>query len=395
MNKHKRIVGMIWALFLLVMMGCVEKFEAGFGDIPSEGLVVEGDIISDSAVVFQLSKTMPLGSLVENEALMDEYLNVDAQVKVKGNDGSSWLGECEGKGRYRVDIGTLQPDREYYLEIEYEGDVFRSEPQKPLETSGIEKLSFEQPDLEGPVSIMLDTPENKNGEKKYYLWYFEEDWEVRAEIASKYLYDPNLDKVITYTYPPVAQGWCYNSTDQIILGSNESYDENRVVGKIIQSISNTDHRLSVLYSIRIQQRDLTRKEYEYYQERTKQNNEMGGLFTPQPSELPTNISCSDPTRKVIGYVGCNMGIAQKQLYISSDEVCYLGKVDCKLGKEPEGSDADKYWAGFQISNIMDTGIVLIVEWASKECVDVRSLKADIKGRPSWWPNPYLYDQEVE
>ena len=119
-------------------------------------------------------------------------------------------------------------------EIEYEGDVFRSEPQKPLETSGIEKLSFEQPDLEGPVSIMLDTPENKNGEKKYYLWYFEEDWEVRAEIASKYLYDPNLDKVITYTYPPVAQGWCYNSTDQIILGSNESYAENRVVGKIIQ-----------------------------------------------------------------------------------------------------------------------------------------------------------------
>ena len=103
-------------------MGCVEKFEAGFGDIPSEGLVVEGDIISDSAVVFQLSKTMPLGSLVENEALMDEYLNVDAQVKVKGNDGSSWLGECEGKGRYRVDIGTLQPDREYYLEIEYEAD---------------------------------------------------------------------------------------------------------------------------------------------------------------------------------------------------------------------------------------------------------------------------------
>ena len=94
MNKHKTIAGMIWALFLLAMMGCVEKFEAGFGDIPSEGLVVEGDIIPDSAVVFQLSKTMPLGSLVENEALMDEYLNVDAQVKGTGNDGSSWLGEC-------------------------------------------------------------------------------------------------------------------------------------------------------------------------------------------------------------------------------------------------------------------------------------------------------------
>ena len=393
MNKHKTIVGMIWALFLLAMMGCVEKFEAGFGDIPSEGLVVEGDIISDSAVVFQLSKTMPLGSLVENEALMDEYLSVDAQVKVKGNDGTSWLGKCEGKGRYRVDIGTLQPDREYYLEIEYEGDVFRSEPQKPLETSGIEKLSFEQPDLEGPVSIMLDTPENKNGEKKYYLWYFEEDWEVRAEFASMFLYDLSTDKVTTYSFPPIAQGWCHYGLDQIMLGTTEAYADNRVTDKILKTISNSDHRLSVLYSIRVEQRDLTRKEYEYYQERAKQNNEMGGLFTPQPSELPTNISCSNPARKVIGYVGCNMGVSQAHLYISNDEVSYLNKFDCKVGQAPEGSNKDKYSAGFQISNIITEGNNVYVEWAKRECVDVTMKKANPEGRPSWWPNPYLYYQE--
>ena len=230
-------------------------------------------------------------------------------------------------------------------------------------------------------------------EKKYYLWYFEEDWEVRAEFASKFLYDPSTDKTTTYDYPPVAQGWCHVGLDQIMLGSTEAYAENRVTGKILKTIPNSDHRLSVLYSIRIEQRDLTRKEYEYYQERSKQNNEMGGLFTPQPSELPTNITCSNSARKVIGFVGCNMGVTRKHLYISNDEVGYLNKFDCRVGQDPQGSNKDKYSAGFQISNIMVEGNNVYVEWAMRECVDVTMKKADPKGRPSWWPNPYLTYEE--
>ena len=314
---------------------------------------------------------------------------VNAELQVIGSDGTSWQGESIGLGRYQVEIGTLQPNVEYHLEIEYDGDVFRSEPQKPLETSGIENVSFQQPDLEGPVSVLLDTPENPNGEKKYYLWYFEEDWEVRAEFASKFLYDPSSNKTITYEYPPVAQGWCHYGLDQIMLGTTEAYADKRVTGKILKTIENSDHRLSVLYSIRIEQRDLSQKEYEYYQERSKQNNEMGGLFTPQPSELPTNITCSNSARKVIGFVGCNMGVSSKHLYISNDEVGYLGKFDCRVGQDPQGSNKDKYAAGFQISNITQEGDKVYVEWAMRECVDVTMKKADPKGRPSWWPNPYL------
>ena len=393
MNKFKAVIGVLWAMSVAMMIGCVEEFDAGVKGMPAEGLVVEGNIVSDSAVVFQLSKTMPLTN--SNEALgnLGAYMSVNANVKVKGSDGTNWEAEPKGQGRYLVEIGTLQPNVEYHLEIEYDGDVYRSEPQKPLETSGIESVSFQQPDLLGPVSILLDTPENINGEKKYYLWYFEEDWEVRAEFASKFLYDPSTDKTTTYDYPPVAQGWCHVGLDQIMLGSTEAYAENRVTGKILKTIPNSDHRLSVLYSIRIEQRDLTRKEYEYYQERSKQNNEMGGLFTPQPSELPTNITCSNSARKVIGFVGCNMGVTRKHLYISNDEVGYLNKFDCRVGQDPQGSNKDKYSAGFQISNIMVEGNNVYVEWAMRECVDVTMKKADPKGRPSWWPNPYLTYEE--
>lgn len=384
MNKKNYIMGMVGLLIVLLPIGCVEKFEADISDIVTEGLVVEGDIISDSTVQFRLSKTLPLTETDENKVQFNDFLNVEANLAVKGSDGTSWTGIAQGKGVYEVEIGTLMPEVEYSVEIQYKGDTYQSEPQKPQEMVDIVRVSFSQPDLDGPVSILLDTEEAKD--TQYFLWYFEEDWEIRAHFQTKDLYDSESNSVIHYKYPPVAQGWCYNALDDIMLGTTESNISNKIVGKKIQSIENIDPRISFLYSIRIQQRNLSKQEYEYYQVRTKLNNEMGGLFTPQPSELPTNITCSNPTRKVIGYVGCNMGIAKSHLYIKEDEVLYLENYTCDVGKDPEGSYADKFAAGFQISDNTEMGI----EWASVKCVDVRLFKADPMGRPDWWPNPYLY-----
>lgn len=384
MNKKNYIMGMVGLLIVLLPIGCVEKFEADISDLVTEGLVVEGDIISDSTVQFRLSKTLPLTETDDNKVQFNDFLNVEANLVVKGSDGTSWTGIARGKGVYEVEIGTLMPEVEYSVEIQYKGDTYQSEPQKPQEMVDIERVSFSQPDLAGPVSILLDTEEAKD--TQYFLWYFEEDWEIRAHFQTKDLYDSESNSVIHYKYPPVAQGWCYNALDDIMLGTTESNVSNKIVGKKIQSIENIDPRISFLYSIRIQQRNLSKQEYEYYQVRTKLNNEMGGLFTPQPSELPTNITCSDPTRKVIGYVGCNMGIAKSHLYIKEDEVLYLENYTCDVGKDPEGSYADKFAAGFQISDNTEMGI----EWASVKCVDVRLFKADPMGRPDWWPNPYLY-----
>lgn len=384
MKKFRLIIGM--ALAITVLMGCVEKFEANVSEMLAEGLVVEGNIISDSTVIFSLTKTLPLSITGDNEDLLESYLNVDAELSVQGSDGTLWQGYRMSSNQYFVRIGTLKPEVEYHLEILYKGDVYQSKPQRPLANRGIKDVTFRQPDQDGPVTISLDTEEGEEGGTDYFLWFFEEDWEVRAHFPTTYLYEPSVDAIIPYDYAPVAQGWCYNGTDQIILGTTESNTSNQMVGKTIQTIQNNDYRISCLYSIRIQQRNLTREEYEYHQVRAKQNNEMGGLFTPQPSELPTNITCSNPSRKVIGYVGCNMSVARHQLYIKEKDVFYVDNYQCDLGKEPEGSYKDKYTAGFQVADKVETS----VEWARVRCIDVRTLQADPYGRPDWWPNDYLH-----
>lgn len=381
MKKFKTIIGLWGALLLALTLGCVEEFEANVDDIPEEGLVVEGDIISDSTMIFQLSKTLPLEITPD---ILESFMDVDAELVVKGSDGTSWSGSPLGKGQYQVEIGTLEPDVEYHLEILYNGDTYQSTPQKPLEKVGIERLSFSQPDLNGSVAIQIDT--EKSDKPQYCLWYFEEDWEVRAVFATDALYDFWQERVVFYDYPPVAQGWCNSRTDQILLGTSEANVENRIVGKNIRVIENIDRRLSVLYSIRVQQRNLTPEEYEYYQVRVKLSNEMGGLFTPQPTELPTNITCSNSSRKVVGYVGCNMGITQHQLYISEEDVNYFDYYRCDVGIGLPDSDKEKYLLGYQVAISTPMGR----EWAPAECVDVTVLGADPNGRPSWWPNPYIY-----
>ena len=37
---------------------------------------------------------------------------------------------------------------------------------------------------------------------------------------------------------------------------------------------------------------------------------MGGLFIPQPSELPTNIICNNSDKNVVGYVGVSMNVGK-------------------------------------------------------------------------------------
>ena len=81
-----------------------------------------------------------------------------------------------------------------------------------------------------------------------------------------------------------------------------------------------------------------------------------------------------------------MGISGRQLYISEKEISYFENFRCEVGIGLPESDKEKYLAGYQVAISTPMGR----EWAPAECVDVTLLGADPNGRPSWWPNPYIY-----
>ena len=46
---------------------------------------------------------------------------------------------------------------------------------------------------------------------------------------------------------------------------------------------------------------------------------MGGLFTPLPSALPTNIHCLTSAKHVIGFVGCSLNTSYYRFFLNGEE----------------------------------------------------------------------------
>lgn len=383
----KRKLYPLLILFVLLTYGCIEEYTANVGSEGAGTLVIEGNIISDSTVVFSLSLTRPL---VSGNSNTSQYFDVEADVSVIGSDGSNWQATPFGDGQYQVQIGTLSAANTYSLQVIYDGDTYTSEPQYPLASSAIGELEFTQDSLGGNVDILVTSAESDLSTPKYYQWTYTEDWEVRADYHTQWYYDEENDSIITYPYPLYAQGWLSDKLRTILIASTETLNEHYIYRKQVHTIPEHSNRLSCLYSIMVAQRNLSKGEHQYYKEMVTINNEMGGLFTPQPSELPGNIECSNSARRAIGYVGCNLNVSYKRLYIDKTEITYVpNPKKCDFGNEKSFRE---YWEeGFQIAHYDE--LLMQYYWAREYCVDVRESRANPDGRPDWWPNPYLYKTE--
>ena len=386
----KRILHILLCCMMLCSISsCVEEFNAQLPESESNLLVVDGNIVSDSICVFSLSRSFSMNE----EKRPEDYNQIDAQIAVIGSDGSRYTGTALGDGKYAIEVGTLNPQQSYHLEIDWEGNTYTSAPQQPLVTEDLE-LSFDQPEDYGPVHIRVtSTPENTD-EVAYYIRNYVEDWEIRTEFRCKALYDPNDNNIYEYDYYPYAQGWVHKGSQETLIQSTENYQGKKFDKTKVYSIASNDPRISYLYSTLVTQRKMTKSEYDYYRSKEKFTNEMGGLFTPQPTELPTNITCTDNDRRVIGYVGVNMNVSSKRLFIPTEKVQYEKDYTCTLYDESTlmgilGTDNRRtlHFAGYRIGFYSNPpmGGMIMISWVARECVDCRAFGADPNGKPDFWP----------
>lgn len=387
MKRLKYIILSICCLSLIVC-SCVEEFNAVLPESDTDLLVVDGNIVSDSTVIFTLSRSFS----INEESIPENYNQIKAEVTVIGSDGSNYKGKELGNGKYGVTIGTLNPQNNYHLEIIWEGNTYTSTPQKPLVTEDM-TLNFKQSSETGPVHIQITTPPSADGETSYYIWDYVEDWEIRTVFRCCAVFDPKEGEngtIIEYDEPPYDQGWVHKEPYDILINSTDNFQGNHLKEKTLYSIGHNDNRISHLYSTFVTQRKITKGEYEYYQCKERYTNDMGGLFTPQPSELPTNITCINKDKRVIGYVGVNMNVSQQRMFIPTTEVCYEQAYHCmEYGSEHFNGDDNKtiYLRGYQISFYSAPPMMPpIINWAPTNCVDCRALGADPNAKPDFWPD---------
>lgn len=382
--KSEKLYMILCLIVGMMLSGCIDEFDA---DIPTEDsdlLVVEGTIYSERMNVFTLSYTQPINSSSAPRMVMG------AKVSVRGTDGSEYVAQ-QTDGNYSTYIGPLDPDVEYYLHIETDGDVYESEPQKPLRTEKIADVRGVQDTPESNIDVLI-TPDApfEPGKANYYSWTYDETWEVHSDYRTTVRYDIEQMKAVIDAYQFPWRGWKDATSTTIMVGASSNYEDQRIRRLKIYDIGYyNEERMYYRYSGLVHQRSISKAEYEYELARRQASSEMGGLFTPQPSSLPTNIRCLTSQKHVIGFVGCALNTSEYRFFLDAEDYAI---------HTPVKEDARQWFTNpedWLCRQLIEKGLFLCewftsgtdgslqTAWAYEEQLDVRYKGAYIE-EPDFW-----------
>ena len=372
--------------FLLLMLsGCIEEFEADIPDDDSDLLVVEGTICSERLNKFYLSRTQPIHSDYIPRIIMS------AEVSVRGSDGSEYKTQAAG-GYYTCQLGALNPDVAYYLHIEFDGEEYESEPQKPLRTEKIARIRGVQNSPESNIDVLVTPAEPFDPDRaNYYSWTYDETWEVYPDCTTEVYFDTEVKKPIFWMSNPFPRhGWIDGVSSAIMVGGSTNYEGQHIKDLKMFDIDQSDERIFHRYSGLVHQRAISKAEYEYELARRQASSEMGGLFTPQPSSLPTNVRCLTSDKRAIGFVGCSLNSSDYRFFLNaSDFTVSHHRTDPRLWLEDCNEDdcCQMVYEGWFLcvweDSRMSPGGTLRTGWASVYQLDVRYKGAYIE-RPDFW-----------
>ena len=292
------------------LSGCIEDYEADISSDDSNLLVVEGAICSDQLNKFYLSRTQTVNSSASPQ------METGALVSVRGTDGTEYKAQ-QADGYYACQVGTLSSSVAYYLHIETAGEVYESDPQQPLATEKIAEVRAVQTTPESNIDVLVTPAEPFHPDKQvYYLWTCNETWEVRPDYTTTLYYDTKLQQPVAKSNLYPERGWKDATLTSIMVGSSRNYEGQHIRLLKMYDIDSSGERVYYKYSGLVCQRAITKAEYEYELARRQASSEMGGLFTPLPSALPTNIHCLTSQKHVIGYVGCSLNTSEYRFFIN-------------------------------------------------------------------------------
>ena len=376
---------------------CVYNFDP---QIDGEGgyMVVEGNIVIGEISPVRLSYSW---SLVDTLATQDEErmrILYQSKMHVEDNQGGRYenmraSGFGYGFPGASFDMREADPALEYRLVIENSKGTYVSAWAKALPPGQIDSLSFAISPDRSTMSICVST-HTGGTDPSFYRWKVDETWEYHAETpaAYKYNYTGGLDgDVVPLPYEESTfRGWMNGARPEIMTASTEDLSEDRLVNHQLYTLSNRDVRISAVYQPIVTQMRITEDAYRYWEQMNRNGQDVGGLFSPEPSELRGNVSnLDDPKELVLGYVGV-MRVTRADMFVENAYIRFYrspstpARVLDTLNNAVDYLDA--YLQGkrptYEIYN--DVGNWIGYEWWPIQCVDCR-LKGGTTTRPPRWP----------
>jgi hypothetical protein len=388
-------------LALLLATGClpacVYPFEVGGVAEISPMLVVEGDIIVNGTTLVRLTRST---SLQESNPMIE----CDAQVFIEGEQGGRYPVLETAPGQYEAETSQLDPRQCYRLHLTLADQKQYVSAYVPVVvTPAIDSVGYSFHSDTTAMAIHVST-HDAEGHARYYKWTYEETWEITPSLLSSVLFDSEA-KEYRFREAEESLHYCWTSrkSSGILLGNTTRLAADVIDKQVLLTIPERDMRAENLYCIQLTQMALTQGAYIYWENIRKNSEDVGGLFSPQPSEMVGNIYCLDqPDELVLGYISAGTqtvserkfiqgGLMRRVIRPACNCVEDIGYVDTRdIAKSFVFRDLGwmPMWAEYPADN------VVIVSWHLPRCGDCR-LWGGTKDRPSWWPNAHMYYTRIE
>jgi hypothetical protein len=186
--------------------------------------------------------------------------------------------------KYALHVNTNTAFNNY----NFESLPMELKPVPPIDSIYYEKKAiattsiFDQVIEGAQIYLNSHDPENSC---KFYRWEYTDTWEFRLP------YDV-----------PNKRCWLSSNSNKINIKNTSFLEQDKVSRFPLAFISNMSDRLSVKYSILVNQYSLNEDEYLYWEKLQTISEQVGGLYDITPASIPSNIFCiEDPNEKVLGY----------------------------------------------------------------------------------------------
>ncbi|MEO1054770.1 MAG: DUF4249 domain-containing protein [Bacteroidota bacterium] len=282
-------------LVLFVLTGCVEPFmfDSGDGD---ELLVIFGSVTpGNSASTLRITRTSAFGT--GNLRTID-----NAQVTLFDDQDASEAYVPLGNGRYRMNKNDIEvvAGRTYHIEVELNGNTYRSEPavmpaRVPADSTyfRVEEDILEDEDgLRREVffiKLFVDTPVNLE-QTSFLRWTMDEMFQVVLSPCP-------IETCCVCYYEP------REINTSFILFDGSGTGTQQISGlELMRKQPLPHYEYQIRHYFNVYQHILTEDALRYWERIDIINNQEGTIFDPIPASIPGNISNVDnANEQVLGY----------------------------------------------------------------------------------------------
>lgn len=351
-------------------------------------LVVRGDILIGEETTVSITYMSGIGAASTGCQLVDA-------VYVESSEGTQYRGEADNSHIYHIDTRPAVENAEYRLVIETAGKVYESDWQPVLQAAAIDSISFSISDDASTMTIEVSSSGSPESDHRYYRWIARQTWKYHAASRPVHYYVPpgevTLDGMVSpsggiYSYPLDVEDlyFCWKSAEvsDLLLGSTSHYSENRFIRHALYTMDCHDMRTQYLYSVQLIQEAIPEDAWRYYEAVRRNSSDVGGLFSPQPTEVHGNLhNRTNPGEWVIGYV-CVTRPAVHRHFIDMRNLGFH-KINRSWETFEDFKVDSQYWEDYWRAGYLVSRVEEVVFWASKRCLDCRA-QGGTKDRPDWW-----------